>query len=238
MGSSVVHITPRETPLTLAVDPFRCLRVLRAGLVVAFSAFLMAHSLLGQTAKKPSAKPQPYSAMQELQARIDAQHSAAGSGDPEAVETASRQVLALALQQMATLRSMQHAWPQAAELYRQSLALEDSPGTRFGLAMAALYAGQTSQALAEVDKLLASDSESPRDLALKGRILMANQDYRGAADAFSRSLEIKRDVNVQFARAVALLNLKEKEKAAGIFKEMLEAYGDRAIWHLIFGGAY
>ena len=184
------------------------------------------------------AKQQSVSSTQELQKRIDAQRLAAKSGDPKGVETASRQVVALALQQMAALRSVEHAWPQAAELYRQSLALEDNPETRMGLATAAFYAGHTDQALAEIDKLLATDARSAQVWHIKGNILTANQDYRSASEALARSFELKHDVNVQFALGMALLNLKEKEKAAAVFRAMLEAYGDRAIWHVVFGGAY
>jgi len=184
------------------------------------------------------AKQRSVSSTQELQKRIDAQRLAAKSGEPSAVETASRQVAALALQQMAALRSVEHAWPQAAELYRQSLALEDNPETRMGLATAALYAGHSDQALAEIDKLLTIDARSAQAWHIKGNILTANQDYRSASEALARSFELKHDVNVQFALGMALLNLKEKEKAAAVFRAMLEAYGDRAIWHVVFGGAY
>jgi tetratricopeptide (TPR) repeat protein len=191
-----------------------------------------------QTTKKLPAKQQPASPIQELQKRIEAQRSVAMSGDLSAVETSSRQVLALALQQMAALRSAEHAWRQAAELYRQSLALEEDPATRLALATAALYAGDIDQALAELDRLLVADPRNAQAWYLKGKVLTARQDYRGASQAFTSSLEIKRDVNVQFALGRALLNLKEKEKAAAIFQGMLDAYGDRAIWHVVFGGAY
>jgi len=221
-----------------AANVFSYHRYLLAGSLLTVSALLAATGVNGQTTKLSPAKQPPASSTQELQKRIEAQRSAAKNGEPSAVETASRQVVALALQQMAALRSVEHAWPQSAELYRQSLALEDNPDARLALATAAFYAGHNDQALIEVDKLLASDARNSQAWHLKGNILTASQNYRGASEALAHSLELKRDVNVQFALGVALLNLKEKEKAATIFRSMLADYGDRAIWHVVFGGAY
>lgn len=139
---------------------------------------------------------------------------------------------------MAGLRSVENAWAQAAELYRQSLALENDAEARTGLAVASLYANRNDDALAAIDQVLASDPKNAAALHLKGKILAARQDYRGAAEALAHSLDLKRDVNAQFELGVAFLNLKEKQKAAAIFQNMLDEYGDRAIWHVIFGGAY
>jgi tetratricopeptide (TPR) repeat protein len=209
-----------------------------AAILLAVSALGTATPVNSQTTQKSPAKQQLASSIQELQRRIEAQRAAAASGDSNAVETFSRQVLALALQQMAALRSSEQHWRQAAELYRQSLALEEDQETRLALAGAAFYAGETDQALTELDRLLAADPRSAQAWNLKGKVLTARQDYGGAAEAFTRSLGIKRDVNVQFALGRALLNLKEKEKAAVVFTRMLDDYGDRAIWHVVFGGAY
>jgi len=206
--------------------------------MLAVAALGTATPVSSQTTQKSPAKLQLASPIQELQKRLEAQRSAATSGDPSAVESSSRQVAALALQQMAALRSVEHAWRQAAELYRQSLALEENPETRLAGATAALYAGDIDQALTELDPLLAADARNSQAWYLKGKVLTARQDYRGAAQAFTSSLKIKQNVNVQFALGRALLNLKEKERAAAIFQGMLDGYGDRAIWHVVFGGAY
>ncbi len=44
--------------------------------------------------------------------------------------------------------------------------------------------------------------------------------------------------NAQLLLALAYLNLKDKPKAEAVFRQMLQDYGDRAIWHVIIGGAY
>ena len=67
---------------------------------------------------------------------------------------------------------------------------------------------------------------------------MAKDDYKGAVEALSHAVELSRDVNAQYALAFSLLRLKEKAKAEAVFASMLQSYGDRAIWHEVFGGAY
>ena len=47
-----------------------------------------------------------------------------------------------------------------------------------------------------------------------------------------------RDANAQLLLTLAYLNLKDKPKAEAVFREMTQALGDRAIWHVIIGGAY
>jgi tetratricopeptide (TPR) repeat protein len=56
------------------------------------------------------------------------------SANPQAIAEASQKLVALALRQMAAWRMQQTAYPQAVELYRNSLLLEDTPETRADLA--------------------------------------------------------------------------------------------------------
>lgn len=155
-----------------------------------------------------------------------------------AVEKSSRALVAFALRGMAQIRSLEAAWPQAVELYKQSLALEGDPATRLELANACASAGRLEEGLATIDQVLTADAKNAQAWQVKGKLLMAKEDYPGAAEAFTRSLALHRDANVQFLLALALLNLKEKQKAQAVFQQMLQDYGDRAIWHFVFGGAY
>jgi len=139
---------------------------------------------------------------------------------------------------MAQIRSLEAAWPQAVELYRQSLALEDDVSARLALASACISADRYDEGLVEVNKVLAAEPKNPEAWDIKGKILMAKEDYKGTVDAISRSLALNRNPNAQLLLALAYLNLKDKAKAQGVFQEMLKDYGDRAIWHVIFGGAY
>ncbi len=207
----------------------------------AFSSSAQAPALRKQpqsSQKQPQSKGNEGAPYQELQRRLQAQRDAIQSGNPTTVETTSQAVVAFALRGMAQIRSLEAAWPQAIELYRQALALEDNPSTRLGLANACISAAQYDDGLAEVDKVLAADPKNSQAWHLKARLLMAKADYRGSVEAVTRSLELHRDVNAQLLLAEDLLNLKEKEKAQAVFQQMLQDYGNRAIWHFVFGGAY
>src|ERR1700694_887602 len=66
------------------------------------------------------------SSADELQNRLQAAAAAKETGAPAAVAQANVQVLALALRKLANIRTTESAFPEAAELYRRSLALEDA----------------------------------------------------------------------------------------------------------------
>ncbi len=185
--------------------------------------------------ERKNAQPSPY---EELQVRLQAQRQAIQSGDPATVETKSRAVVAFALQGMAQIRAMEAAWPQAVELYRQALALEDDAATRLELATACISAGTYDEGLVEIDRILATNPKNSEAWHVKARLLMAKEDYGGAVEAVTRSLELSRNANAQLLKAQALLDLKEKQKAEAVFQQMLRDYGNRAIWHFVFGGAY
>ncbi len=174
----------------------------------------------------------------DLVRRIETQRAAVGSGDPAAIEQTSQKVTAVALREMAGLRALAGDWPQAIQLYRQSLDLEDVANVRVDLAVAYISDNQPDNALEEVEKVVITYPRNARAWGLKGKALMAKNDYQGAVEALTRSLDISREVNAQYALAFSLLKLKETAKAAAVFAQMLRDYGDRAIWHEVFGGAY
>ena len=84
-------------------------------------------------------------APRELELRLEAQRAAVQSADPLTIIDASEKLVALALRQMAEWRIQQNAYPQAIELYRNSLLLEDSPETRADLATGQHRAEQGGQ---------------------------------------------------------------------------------------------
>lgn len=192
---------------------------------------------LGQTAAGPS-QPVKKPPVDVLQQKLDAQRAATRMGDPATIVDASRRLTAEALREMARLESMRAQWGPAAAAYRQSLDLEESPSVRVELAAADLNAGHLDDALEESEKVLITDPNNARAWRVKGQILMAREDYRGAADALAHSLDVERDVNAEYALAVCFLRQKDKTKAQTVFQDMLRVYGDKAIWHVVFGGAY
>ncbi|HKW25419.1 MAG TPA: hypothetical protein VJN48_06515, partial [Terriglobales bacterium] len=70
----------------------------------------------------------------QLQLRLRALESARSTGDPAAIATASRSVVALALRDLAELQLVKGQPAQSIETYRRSLDFEDTPGTHLDLA--------------------------------------------------------------------------------------------------------
>ena len=187
---------------------------------------------------KNTAQAQASPANEALPRRLEAQRAAIQSGDANGIEQTSRKVAATALHQMAVLRSTTGDFARAIDLYRHSLNLEDVNDVRLELAVVLLSDGKSDNALEEAEKVVITDPGNARAWAVKGKAYSAKGDYKQGVGALTRSLELKRDVNMQYALASALLRLKEKDKAEAVFREMLRDYGDRAIWHEVFGGAY
>ncbi len=72
---------------------------------------------------KPSSAPKD---VDELQSRLQAASGAREVGNPDSVARANRLVLALALRKLGYVRIAQTAFPQAGELYKRSLELEEA----------------------------------------------------------------------------------------------------------------
>jgi len=91
-------------------------------------------SPLGATAR--TSQVEISAGSQELKRRLEVQRAAVQSANPATIIEASEKLVALALRQMGKWRVQQAAYPQAVELYRNSLLLEDSPETRADLTAA------------------------------------------------------------------------------------------------------
>lgn len=176
--------------------------------------------------------------LQELQHRVASQHAATQSGDPASIEASSRTLAALALQQMANLKMLQAPGQESVELYRRSLALEDSESTRVDLAVALFRTKHNDEARAEVERVLQADPKNARAWELQGSLNMFDGNYAASVQSLTRSVELHTDVNALYALGSSLLRVHEKEKASAVFQQIISLYGDQAIWHVVFGGAY
>ena len=105
----------------------------------------------------------------ELQTLITAASTARDTKDPSKVAIANARVLALALRRLANIRVAASAFPQAAELYRSSLAWEDNAETHVGLAICDLYQNRLDDSLTEADKALKLDPNSARAFNIQGK---------------------------------------------------------------------
>jgi tetratricopeptide (TPR) repeat protein len=72
----------------------------------------------------------------ELSRRIQAANTARTSGNAETIAEANQKVIAFALRELGHLRMRQLAYPQAIQIFRQSLTFEESVDTRADLAIA------------------------------------------------------------------------------------------------------
>src|SRR5215470_10475876 len=118
-----------------------------------------------------------------LQARLNALEAAKRSGNPDEIATASKALIALALRQVAGLRLLQSAFPDAAELYKRSLDFEELPDTHVDLAVVYMRARQPDNALTEAGKAVFSDSENARAWHVQGKTWMMKKDYRRATES-------------------------------------------------------
>jgi tetratricopeptide (TPR) repeat protein len=174
----------------------------------------------------------------ELQSRLQAASAAQQAGDPEAIAAANKRVAALGLKEMADLRAMVGAYPVAIELYKRSLDLEPSTDSRYALALAYFRAGRPDEGLKENEALLKADPKNATYWNLQGKLWILKKDYRQAIDSLGKSLELQSDMEVAYSLASALLQLHEKEKAAGLFAEMEESAANKGAVHVMAGRAY
>ena len=196
------------------------------------------------SSQKPSPKPaqkRPAPAEDELEKRLKAAHAAQDSRDALLAARANKQVISLALKQLGRLRLVESAYPQAIEIYRRSLDFEDSAETRVDLAISESAANRLDEALADADRVLAVDPNNVRALTVRGRALMAKQDFHNAAEALARAVQLSPDLETFYSLGISLLSTKDpadKTHATAVFQEMIKYAGDNSSLHVLFGRAY
>jgi len=206
---------------------FRARHQKHLGLVLA-----LAHAIAAWGQSSPPVAPQ------DLKSRLQAAAAAQQSGDAVAVEEASRGVLAVALHQMCDLRASLELFAASEALCKRSLDLEDSADTRFSLAIAETREGQVDDAIGQVDKILARDSNNAAAWNLQGKLWMMKKEYAKAADSLGKSLALQNDPEAAYTMATALLRTNQVEKAAAVFGQLQAASGDRAEGYILAARAY
>lgn len=180
----------------------------------------------------------PDTSTQELAHLIAAQKNAVQGGDPGVIEGSTRSLISRLLCERAKLLLIQGKSIEAGELYRKSLELQNSSEVRLELASILLRTGHLQEAESETAAVLGMEPRNASAWAVRGSVLRSIGNEKGAVDAFSRSLEIKPEVNVAYALGSALLANHEKEKADRIFRQIIAGSGNAAIWHVAAGDAY
>ena len=174
----------------------------------------------------------------ELQSRLQALDSAKQAGDPMAITTASRSVLALALDEMGDTELMQVSAPSAIGTYRRSLDFENSLATRTDLSLAYLCGDHLDESLSVITDVLIADPENARAWYVQGKVWMAKKRYDNAVTSFSRVLSLQDDPAAAYLLGAAFLQMKETEKAKEIFRRLSDTGRGRAGIHLQLADAY
>ncbi len=190
-----------------------------------------------QTSQKESADP----LQALLDTRIRAANVAQASGDPASIARTHQLVIAVALRMQAQLRSVEHAYAQAIELYRKSLEYEELSETHSAIATNALLAGQADVAIDEAQKALAASAHSIENYRVLSQAFLSKQDYSRAADVLTRAAQQKPDIELYYSIAICWLstgNAAGRQKADAVFAKMKAMAGDSGSLHVLFGRAY
>jgi tetratricopeptide (TPR) repeat protein len=134
-------------------------------------------------AHEPAGRAQFSPLTVELRARLEKLDAAKQSGDPVAVSSAARQVIAIALRQIGRLKLIEGSSAEAIDADRRSIDFEDAPDTHVDLAVAYLEADRFNDCLSEVANTIATSPESARAWHIYSKVLTAKKDYDRAADA-------------------------------------------------------
>ena len=177
----------------------------------------------------------------ELNTRIEAANSAQATKNPAIIAQANEKVIPVALRMMGRLRLLEHAYNPAVALYQEAASFEDLPEAHFGAAVAALQAQKPDIAVAEAQKAVAAEPKSERNNRLLGQAYLDKQEFRKAAEAYQKAIQIRPAVENYYSLAIAWLamgNAEGKAHAQEVFRTMEKLFGDSGSLHVLFGRAY
>jgi tetratricopeptide (TPR) repeat protein len=207
----------------------------QSGLCPGVGAQSRSHSAVTQSEQKTDPE------ISELNARIAEANAVRASGDPIAISSASRRLLAAALSEMAELRMVEAAFPQAAELYSKSLDFDPSAEARADLGLAELQEGKLDDAISDADMARATSPLSSMADQVLSRALMQKGDYARAAESLTRLANAHPDIPTLYSLALCLLATKkpeDRQRAVQVFSQMQKIAGDSGSLHVLFGRAY
>ncbi len=206
-------------------------------LVPALQLLVLLLTLVG-AADGQSAK---HSGQDELETRLKAAQAARASGKPEDVARANAQVIAEGLREDAAIELATGDPKRAAELYRESLAFEDSAPVYADLAYAEARATEYDKAIYAAEVALKAE---PNNLRLL-RVLASSWTQKGepakAEPYFIAIVKAQPDVDNYYPLAVCQLAIKTPEarqRALASFDEMKKLAGDSGSLHVLIGRAF
>lgn len=178
---------------------------------------------------------------EELARRLKAASDARDSHDEAAVARANERLIALVFRELAHLHLVASDYPQAINLYNDSLNYENLSDTRIDLAIAELEASRIDDAIKEIQKACAADLDNTRCNQVLGNTLIQKGDYASAVEPLTRLANAQPSVETLYSLAITLLNAgkpEDKVRAEAVFNQMKESFGDSGSLHVLFGRAY
>jgi tetratricopeptide (TPR) repeat protein len=127
----------------------------------------------------------------QLQLRLQALESARNTGNPAAITTGSRSVVALALRDFAELQLAQGQPAQSIATYRRSLDFENVSGTHLDLALAYLRTDHPDQALSQATDVLVADPQNALAWRVQAQAWMRKGNYRQAVESLRKSAALQ-----------------------------------------------
>ncbi len=180
-------------------------------------------------------------ASDELQSRLTAAEQARNVRDPNAVIAANRLVIASAMRELAGLKLVESDYPASIDLYRNSLAFEDTPSADESLGYAEFRSGHLDQAIAIAQKARAADPHNLHIDRLLASALDQKGDYVEALEPFTEIAQAQPSIDNLYPLAECLLQTKrpeDKRRAAEVFAQMKQIAGDSGSLHVLMGRAY
>lgn len=198
------------------------------------AARLLVSSLLiaGIAAAQQAPDPlnQHYSAAQTFQL----------AGDLERAEAEYDQVLALALQRMASLVAAENNDAEKAiRLLEDAVAVEPSYlDARTDLALFYSRAGHLDRASAQAAEVVKADPRNVRALQLLGNVEFAQGNFAAAAEHLHTALGLQGDFDTAYSLALAYLSQQKLAETKLLFDEILNDMGSTPQLHVLLGRAY
>jgi tetratricopeptide (TPR) repeat protein len=197
---------------------------------------LSSPALHAQAGAKSSADTSP--AGPSLQELYDAAQNFQSAGKLPEAALQYRKFLAEALLQLARGYSAARDYAKARPMFEEAVLLTpDNSEIRLAYAEAADAEKDRAHAKEIAGEVLKAEPRNAKARVVLGRILLHLNQNEAAKQQFEAAVAIEPNFENGYALATAYLALKDEERAAKIFSEMLAGFGDSAEIHLSFGKA-
>ncbi|HWG21009.1 MAG TPA: tetratricopeptide repeat protein [Terracidiphilus sp.] len=177
----------------------------------------------------------------DLEARVAAAEAARSTRDPAKVAAANRLVIAASLRELAKLKLLESDYAQSIQLYRDSLAYEETPSAHAELGFAEFQAGHLDKAIEQGNLAHAADPGNIAVDRLLASALDQNGEYAKAVEPFGRIAKAQPAIDNLYPLAECLLQIKTPEarqRANAVFEQMKETAGESGSLHVLMGRAY